>query len=94
MSARAERNISSKTVRSMYTMSHYMFRSKLMAKAELDENKTVRVIGEPGTSKTCGNCGYWNSDLGGKKTYRCPECKIELDRDINGARNNMIALIH
>ena len=94
MSARAERNISSKTVRSMYTMSHYIFRSKLMAKAELDENKTVGVIGEPGTSKTCGNCGYWNSDLGGKKTYRCPECKIELDRDVNGARNNMIALIH
>ena len=52
------------------------------------------MIGEPGTSKTCGNCGYWNSDLGGKKTYRCPECKIELDRDVNGARNNMIALIH
>ena len=94
ISARAERNISSKTVRSMYTMSHFMFRSRLMAKAELDECKTVKVIQEPGTSKTCGNCGYWNSDLGSKKTYRCPECKIELDRDINGARNNMIALIH
>ena len=93
MSARAERNISSKTARSMYTMSHFMFRSRLMAKAELDENKTVRVIGEPGTSKTCGNCGYWNSDLGSKKTYSCPECAIVLDRDINGARNNMIALI-
>ena len=93
MSARTERNISSKTVRSMFTMSHFMFRSRLMAKAELDENKTVRVIGEPGTSKTCGNCGYWNSNLGGKKTYRCPSCAIELDRDVNGARNNMIALI-
>ena len=93
MSARAERNVSSKTVRSMYTMSHFMFRSRLMAKAELDENETVRVIGEPGTSKTCGNCGYWNSDLGSKKTYSCPECAVVLDRDINGARNNMIALI-
>ena len=71
-----------------------MFRSKLMAKVELDGNKTVKVIQEPGTSKTCGNCGYWNDDLGGKKTYSCPECKTELDRDINGARNNMIALIH
>lgn len=93
MSAKAERNISSRTVRSMFTMSHYMFRSRLMAKAELDESKLVTVIGEPGTSKTCGNCGHWNSKLGRSKTYECPQCCIVLDRDINGARNNMMALI-
>ena len=93
MAARAERNISSETVRRMFTMSHYMFRSRLAMKAELDENKVVRVIGEPGTSKTCGNCGFWNSLLGGSKTYECPQCGIVLDRDVNGARNNMIALI-
>ena len=94
MAAKAERNISSQTVRRMFTMSHFMFRSRLIGKAELDENKMVRVIGEPGTSKTCGNCGHWNSKLGGSKTYNCLNCGIVLDRDVNGARNNMLALIN
>lgn len=93
MAAKAERVISSTVVRSMYTWSHYMFRRRLEGKAELDENKIVKVIEEPGTSKTCGGCGYWNADLGGKKIFKCSSCGMVLDRDVNGARNNMIALL-
>ena len=44
-----------------------------------------------GTSKTCGNCGFWNAGLGGNKTYECPRCKIMIDHDVNGARNNFLA---
>jgi len=29
--------------------------------------------------------------LGGNKTYECPRCKIVIDRDVNGARNNFLA---
>ena len=94
MSSRSDRNISSTVVRNMNTWSHYMFRSKLLSKSELDSNKSVKVIGEPGTSKTCGNCGHWKSDLGSNKTFVCPVCRVVLDRDVNGARNNMLALIH
>lgn len=93
MAAKAKRNIHSTVVRCMYTWSHYMFRTRLASKAELDDNKIIRLIGEPGTSKTCGRCGYWNSDLRGKKMFECPSCGIVIDRDVNGARNNMIALL-
>ena len=27
---------------------------------------------------------------GGSKVFCCPECKTELDRDINGARNILL----
>ncbi|CAG8820724.1 12399_t:CDS:1, partial [Gigaspora margarita] len=42
------------------------------------------------TSKTCGFCGYVYRKLGGSKIFHCPECKTELDRDINGARNILL----
>jgi putative transposase len=66
---------------------------RLTHKAELDDNKVVRVVGEPGTSKTCGNCGRCNDNLGGSKIFTCLKkwCKVVIDRDVNGARNNMLA---
>ena len=94
MAKRAERVISSETVRRMFTWSHYQFRRRLDAKAELDPNKIVKVIGEPGTSKTCGRCGNWNGRLGGKKVFNCSACGLSIDRDVNGARNNLLALVH
>lgn len=45
-----------------------------------------RVIDESYTSKICSNCGYIKDDLGANKKYKCNECKIKLDRDVNGCR--------
>ncbi|RHZ56817.1 hypothetical protein Glove_396g67 [Diversispora epigaea] len=42
------------------------------------------------TSKICGNCGYLHQKLGSNKTFKCPQCQIEMDRDINAARNILL----
>jgi putative transposase len=40
------------------------------------------------SSKTCSSCGYIHSDLQlSDRDWICPECSIELDRDINAAVN-------
>ncbi|MFJ3176442.1 zinc ribbon domain-containing protein [Streptomyces roseus] len=40
------------------------------------------------SSKLCSNCGWKNTTQTLKdRTFRCPECTMVLDRDINAARN-------
>jgi putative transposase len=39
------------------------------------------------TSKTCSNCGFINKELKSELKWKCPECGIELDRDVNAAIN-------
>lgn len=40
------------------------------------------------SSKTCSNCGRYMADLDAKqRTYRCPECGLVMDRDLNAAIN-------
>jgi putative transposase len=93
MANRSSRRIGSKTVRSMLTMSHYSFRMRLLSKAE-EYGGEVKVVlcNEAYTSKTCGACGELNDKLGSKKRFRCPrpECRLRLDRDVNGARNILL----
>jgi len=81
------RKIHSKTVRSMLTYSHYGFRMHLLHKAEDYMNCQVKIVDEAYTSKTGGNCGHIHQKLGGSKIYHCPQCGLEIDRDVNGARN-------
>src|SRR5690606_28489903 len=45
------------------------------------------------TSKTCGNCGFLNFTLGQKKIFSCPQCSIEMDRDVNAARNILLRFL-
>ena len=85
MSAR----LSSKIARNMLTLSFYQFKVKLKLKA-LAKNVRIAEFNEPYTSKTCGNCGSINNELKNSKIFKCPACNIELDRDINGARNIML----
>jgi len=71
---RNDRVFGAKTARAMYTWSHYLFRQRLKSASSRYAGRHVIECNEPGTSKTCGNCGFWNADLGGKKTYACPHC--------------------
>lgn len=91
MVRRAGRRIRSKTARSMLTWAHYRFRQTLLARARLS-GCVVKLVTEEYTSKTCGRCGKIHDKLGGQKTFRCPSCGHEVDRDANGARN--IALMN
>ena len=86
MVRRGSRRIRSKTARAMLTWSHYRFRCRLLEKAS-QFGCRVHVKTEEYTSKTCTACGNVKVDLGGAKSYRCANCGVKIDRDLNGARN-------
>ena len=50
-------------------------------------NCAIHEVSEHYTSKTCGRCAKVHWKLGDAKTFRCPSCNFQLDRDWNGARN-------
>ena len=73
------------TRRRMHLWGHYKFQQRLKATAETS-GVTVGIVDESYTSKTCGQCGILNDKLGGAKTFRCPHCGHEEDRDMGAAR--------
>jgi len=79
----------SKPARIIQTLSHYDFRQKMIHKCR-ERNVKLLLCKELFTSKTCSWCGNIKEDLGQAKVYNCVECKLTLDRDINGARNIML----
>ena len=89
MSIKGKRKISAKNVRKMITLSHYQFQQRLIHKAK-EYGKCVKIVEEEYTSKTCSRCGFCKNNLGSAKIYNCDNCHLEVDRDINGARNILI----
>ena len=85
MVKKENRTISKTTVKDMYCLSHFKFREKLKHKAR-QMNRRLIIINEAYTSKTCTSCGNIK-DLKGEKIYKCDNCNLVIDRDINGARN-------
>ena len=63
-------------------LSHYKFRIKLQQIVVKWNNKII-LVNEYKTSKTCCECGNEKNDLGCNKTYKCSECLLIIDRDIN-----------
>ncbi|CAG8637169.1 35692_t:CDS:2, partial [Racocetra persica] len=88
-----KRKIRSKTARMMLTWSHYRFRMFLHHKAREFVSCKVTECTEEYSSKTCGNCRSINKKLGGSKIFRCDSCSLEIDRDMNGARNILLKRI-
>jgi putative transposase len=87
-----QRIFGSKMARAMYTWSHYLFRQRLISASARYAGRHVYETTEPGTSKTCTNCGTWKASLRlGDKTYECDRCDIAVDRQLAGARNNFLA---
>ena len=78
--------LNSKVSRSLNNLSFYKFRTKLISKAN-EMNVKIYEFTEPFTSKTCGNCGKINSNLGNSRVFKCSGCKLTVDRDMNGSRN-------
>lgn len=58
---------------------------KLEYKAEA-AGVPLEYIDPRSTSKMCSNCGE-KTDIDRSKQYKCPDCRIELNRDLNAARN-------
>lgn len=93
MTKREGRRLHTKAVRSMLHWSHYRFRQFLTFKATEHPGVRVVIVGEEYTSKTCGKCGFIHTSLGANKLFRCPSCRWECDRDVNGARNILLKFL-
>jgi transposase len=75
------------TKRMMSSLRHFDFQSKLKCLCD-KYGKKLYLVSEEYTSKTCGFCGFLN-DVGESKEYKC-DCGVDMDRDMNGARNILI----
>jgi IS605 OrfB family transposase len=78
-----------KTRRDFLSIGHTQVISKIREKAKRCGTRLLEV-NERYTSKTCGRCGYVKRDLGGSEWYKCNKCKVEMCRDVNGARNILL----
>ncbi len=74
---------------SILNLAHYLFRQRLQYKCQV-KGLNYHEIDEAYTSKSCTKCGNIKNDLGSSKFYKCNECGLEIDRDVNGARNILI----
>lgn len=60
----------------------------LTYKAEWNNKKILKIDRFFPSSKTCNHCGYINQGLKLEmRSWECPSCKTNLDRDINAAKN-------
>ena len=91
MSAKEDRRIRTKTVRSMLGLAHYRFRQKLAWMCR-KYGKRLIVVNEAYTSKTRSWDGFVNEHLGGAKTVS--DGIIVVDRDMNGARGIMLRALY
>ena len=89
MVVKSKRKLHTKTARPMLTWSHYRFECHLKQMAK-KRGVVVIDVNESYTSKTCTKCGFKHDKLGGSKTFKCPYCGHEHDRDWGGARNIML----
>ena len=87
-----KRKIAKKTVRQLYSLSHYRFRVFLGHKAQQLGTRLV-LVSEAYTTKTCGACGFVKHDVGAAKVFACDRCGARIDRDANGARNVYLKFI-
>ena len=83
------KKLNSGSKRMMGILSHYVFRTRLTEKCKQRGNE-VFFVDESYTSKTCSCCGQLNNKLGSNKVFNCQYCDLEIDRDINSARNILI----
>ena len=90
MTRLGRRVLHSSAVRNLTTFAHSEFRNKLI---EYSKGKgcNVIVVSEAYTTKTCTGCGHL-MNVGDRRTVSCPECHLELDRDISGSRNCFLRL--
>ena len=74
----------------MLIWSHYRFKQRLLDKCREYPWCKVIFVDEHYTIKTCGLCGFIHQKLGSSKTFKCPQCKIEMDRNIHATRNILL----
>jgi len=77
-----------KLARAIQEMSLYRFKEILKYKAEWHRREIIEIDRFYPSSKLCSCCGYKYKELSLKeRTWICPDCKTEHDRDYNAAVN-------
>ena len=85
----SSKKLNKKSTRMLLTLSHFKFQEKMKYLCKKYQRKLL-IVNESYTSKTCTKCGNIDKKLGSSKIYNCKKCSLEIDRDINGARNIFI----
>ncbi len=80
------------TRKEMRDWGHYMFKEKLRWMCT-KKGKTLVDGKEYYTSKTCCCCLTITNTIGSGKNFKCPNCPNNIDRDINGAINNLMIMV-
>jgi putative transposase len=70
----------------------YRFVQMLLYKCVLSGKELV-LLDERDTSKTCSQCGHTCAMPLWKRTYRCRNCGLIMDRDDNSARNILMRFL-
>ena len=86
------RNLHRKPKTTMATLSHCRFLDRLIQKSRMYKT-TVVEVDESFTSKTCSLCGWQHETLGRNSVFACRNCGLEIDRDMNAAKNIMLRYI-
>jgi transposase len=69
----------------LQSLAHYRFRRVLVQVAN-KKGKRAHVVSEYMTTKQCNHCGFIDWKVGANKVFLCPNCKVDIHRDIHGAR--------
>ena len=78
--------------RSIADMGFFEFRRQLEYKAAMRGGQVVVADRFYPSSKTCANCGHLLSTLSlGTRMWTCPSCSTRHDRDVNAAKNILVA---
>lgn len=79
--------------RSIADASWGLFLQRLSVKAE-DAGRTVVRVNPAYTSQDCSSCGTRTKHSLDQRTYVCPHCHLELNRDLNAALNILAVGTH
>ena len=81
-----------KTKRNILGLQHFLFKTRLKNSLDLEPSSNLIIVSEEYTSKTCGSCGSL-MNVGSSSIFKCSNCYLKIDRDINGARNILLKFI-
>src|SRR3989339_886250 len=84
--------LSAKVKTVMNLQSHYKFKEYLKATAKRYRTN-VYDVDEHYTSQCCTSCGVLSKIYDKNRTKECINCKLQIDRDLNGSRNIYIKCI-
>ena len=73
--------------RKISDLSYYTFQQMMFYKSVRVGKVCCKIGRFEASSQICSHCGNQQKMSLDKRTYICPECGLEIDRDLNAAKN-------